>query len=322
MVPHGPRVCPNMTRVVVATALGGPEVLKIVETERPAPGPGEVLVEVRAIGVNPVDVKMYSDAYGADPSALPIRLGYEAAGVVSEVGPGVTTFRAGDEVIAYRAPSAYASDIVVPAEALSAKPSSLGWDEAAGLSLAGATAVHALRAVAVTPDDTVLVHGAAGGVGLFTVQLAKLRGARVIGTAGAAKHDLLRSFGADPVEYGPGLADRVRAIAAGGVQAAVDTVGTDEAIDVSVELVDARKRIVTIAGMARGSQEGIALIGGGPGADPGTALRNAARPELARLAGQGTLRVVVTRTYRLDEVAEAHREIAAGHATGKIVLVP
>jgi NADPH:quinone reductase-like Zn-dependent oxidoreductase len=312
----------NMTRVVVATALGGPEVLNVVDTDLPVPGPGEVLVEVRAIGVNPVDGKLYSPAFGADPSALPIRLGFEAAGVVTEVGPGVTTFSAGDEVVAYRAPGAYASDIVVSAEALSAKPSSLGWDEAAGLSLAGATAVHALRTVAITQDDTVLVHGAAGGVGLFVVQLAKLRGARVIGTASAMKHDLLRSFGAEPVEYGPGLADRVRAIAPGGVQAAVDTVGTDEAIDVSLELVAARRRIVTVAGFMRGAQEGIALIGGNPGADPGTALRNAARPELARLAAQGALRVLVERTYRLDEAAAAHREIATGHVTGKLVLLP
>ncbi|MDT4894420.1 MAG: NADPH:quinone reductase [Pseudonocardiales bacterium] len=311
-----------MTRQVVATGFGGPEVLQIAETEVPAPGVGEVRLAVRAIGVNPADVKMYSGAFGADPAALPIRLGYEAAGVVSEVGPGVTTFRAGDEVIAYRANGAYASDIVVAAEALSAKPPALGWPEAGGLSLAGATAVHALRVVSITGGDTVLVHGAAGGVGLLAVQLAAVRGARVIGTASAGKHDLLRSLGTEPVEYGPGLADRVRALAPGGVQAAVDTVGTDEAVDVSLELVADRARIVTIAAFARAAAEGIALVGAGPGADPGTEVRNAARPELARLAAEGTLRVIVARTYSLDDVAEAHREIAAGHVTGKLVLVP
>ena len=154
-----------------------------------------------------------------------------------------------------------------------------------------------------------LVHGASGGVGLYAVQLARLRGARVIATAGERNHDLLRELGAEPVAYGDGLLDRVRALAPDGVDAALDLIGNDEAMDVSLALVD-RDRIATIANFARGPQEGVKLLGGGPGADAGDELRAAARPELARLAGSGELRVLVAATYPLDDAADAHRQIA------------
>ena len=169
--------------------------------------------------------------------------------------------------------------------------------------------------------DTVLVHGASGGVGLYAVQLARLRGARVIATAGEPNHALLRDLGAEPVVYGDGLLERVRALAPDGVDAALDLVGSDEAMDVSLALVD-RDRIASIANFTRGPREGIKLLGGGPGADAGDALRAAARPELARLAGTGDLRVVVAATYPLDDAAEAHRQVATGHTTGKVVLIP
>jgi len=156
----------------------------------------------------------------------------------------------------------------------------------------------------------------------MTVQLAADRGATVIATASPGKHALLRGLGAVPVAYGAGLADRVREVAPGGVDAAIDLVGTDEAIDVSVALVADRARIATIAGFGQAQREGIKALGGGPGADPGTDIRTAARLELARLAGQGALRVVVAETFPLADVADAHRLIMKGHTAGKIALIP
>jgi len=307
------------SRRVVAAGYGGPENLEVQETALDEPGTGEVRVSVRAAGVNPADVKSYRT--DGDPSRLPLLLGYEAAGVVTAVGPE-TSVAVGDEVIVFRTRGAYAADLVVDQSTLTPKPPSLGWPEAGGLMLAGATAVHTLEATAVTSGDTVLVHGGAGGVGLNVVQLARLRGARVIATAGERNHDLLRELGADPVRYGEGLADRVRALAPDGIDAALDLVGTDEAMDVSLELVDDRDRIASIANFERGPREGIRLLGGGPGADAGDELRMAARPELARLAGAGELRVLVAATYPLTDAADAHRQIATGHTTGKIVLLP
>jgi NADPH2:quinone reductase len=167
----------------------------------------------------------------------------------------------------------------------------------------------------------VLVHAAAGGVGLMAVQLAAARGARVIGTASERHHERLRELGAEPTAYGDGLADRVRALAPGGVDAAIDCVGTDEAVDVSLELVADRDRIASIAAFQRGAEAGIRTLGGGPGADPGTELRDAARLQLTALVARGELRVDV-RPFALDDVAEAHREGQTGHVTGKLVLVP
>ncbi len=312
------------SRRVVATAFGGPESLSVQEVDLPDPGPHEVRVQLRAIGVNPVDVKMYAGP--GDPASLPVGLGFEAAGVVAAVGPDAADdagpLSVGDEVIVFRTSGAYATDVVVPDDALTRKPPGLGWPEAGGLLLAGATAVHALERARVGHGDTVLVHGASGGVGLYAVQLARLRGARVIATASERSHDLLRELGAEPVVYGDGLLDRVRALAPEGIDAALDLVGTDEALDVSLALVEDHDRIVTIANFRRGPSAGVALIGGGPGADPGDDLRAAARPELARLAGAGRLRVVVAATYALEDAAEAHRQIATGHTTGKLILIP
>jgi len=311
------------SRRVVAAAFGGPESLAVEEVTLPDPGPHEVHVEVRASGVNPADVKAYRGP--GDPAKLPVLLGYEAAGVVAAVGEGAAddqgALAVGDEVIVFRTRGAYAADLVVPDSTLTRKPDALDWPQAAGLLLAGATAVHTLEATGVREGDTVLVHGASGGVGLYAVQLARLRGARVVATAGERNHDLLRELGAEPVAYGDGLLDRVRALAPEGVDAALDLVGTDEAMDVSLALVD-RDRIATIANFARGPREGVKLLGGGPGADAGDALRAGARPELARLAGSGQLRVLVAATYPLDDAADAHRQIATGHTTGKIVLLP
>jgi NADPH:quinone reductase len=314
-----------MAKVVVATAYGGPEVLALVDEPVAEPGPGEVRVEVRAAGVNPVDWKRYSGAMATDPAQLPMRLGFEAAGVVAAVGEEATgpagPVTAGDEVIAFRIQGAYATEVVVPGPAVVPRPEMLSWEQGGGLMLAGVTAIHALTATGVGAGDTLLLHAAAGGVGVMATQIAVARGARVIGTASDAHHEQLRALGAEPVAYGPGLAERVGALAPDGVDAAIDVVGTDEAIDVSIELVRDRARIATIAAFGRAAAAGIKRLGGGPGADPGTEIRDAARLELVRLASERKLTVPVT-TFPLAEVAAAHEASRAGHTFGKIVLVP
>jgi NADPH:quinone reductase-like Zn-dependent oxidoreductase len=319
-------VAAGMPLAVIATAFGGPDVLAVVDESVPEPGPGEARIEIRAAGVNPIDYKAYSGMFGTDPSQLPMRLGSEAAGVVTAAGPDAVgpagPVAVGDEVIAFRASGAYAAELVVPAGALVPKPAALDWAQAGGLMLTGVTAWHALAATDVHEGDTVLISGAAGGVGLIAVQLAAARGASVVATASPAHHDLLRELGARPVAYGLGLADRVRAAAPGGIDAALDLVGTDEAIDVSLELVADRARIATIAGFARGPGAGIKVLGGAPGADPGTGIRAAARLELTRLAQSEGLRVFVAQEFPLTEVAAAHRAIMGGHVSGKIVLIP
>ncbi|MFZ2013807.1 MAG: NADP-dependent oxidoreductase [Nocardioides sp.] len=308
-------------RRVVAAAFGGPEVLEMQEVELAEPGPGQVLVSLRAAGVNPIDARLYGGP--GDPAHLPIVLGYEGAGVVTAVGEGAADdqgpLSVGDEVIAFRASAAYATDLLADAGSLTRKPATLGWTEAAVLMLSGATAVHALSATAVGEGDTVLVNGAAGGVGLYAVQLARLRGAaRVIATASEDSHGLLRDLGAEPVVYGDGLLERVRALAPQGVDAALDLVGSDEALDVSLALVPDRSRVTTIAHFVRGPQEGVML----PGGPESEEIRDAARPELARLAGEGRLKILVAQTYPLAEAAAAHRQIATGHTTGKLALLP
>ena len=251
----------DVTREVVATSFGGPEVLSVVDTPVGSPGAEEVLIEVRAAGTNPVDYKMFSGAYGRDTAALPMRIGREAAGVVAAVGERAAgsagVIQVGEEVVAFPIVGAYAGAVVVPASSVVPKPSTLSFEQASGLMLTGATAVHALKATQVGRGDTVLVHGASGGVGLMAVQLAVLAGARVIGTASESGHACLRELGAEPVTYGDGLLERIRAIAPNGVDVAVDTVGTDEAIDTSVALVADRDRIVTIAGFKRGVELGL-----------------------------------------------------------------
>ncbi len=315
-----------MSAVVIATAFGGPDVLEIANQVPGEPGRGEARIQVRAAGVNPVDYKVYSGALGADPARLPLRLGTEASGVVTAVGPDAAgpagPIEVGAKVIAFRAPGAYAEELVVPASELVPKPDTLDWAQASGLMVTGATAWHLLTATGVGAGDTVLIHGAAGGVGVMAVQLAVARGATVVATAAPANHDFLRGLGASPVEYGTGLMDRVRAAAPGGVEAALDLAGSDEALDVSFVLVPDRTRIATIVSFERGMKTGIKVLGGAPGADPGTEIRAAARLDLARMAQDGELRVFVSQTFPMAEVARAHEAIMPGHTRGKIALIP
>jgi NADPH:quinone reductase len=315
-----------MAQAVVATAYGGPDVLALERVDIGAPGPGQVLVEVQAAGVNPIDYKVYSGAGSSDPAKLPIRLGYEAAGQVKAVGEGaegpVGPLHPGDEVIAYPVQGAYATELVARASSVLPKPAAISAEQASGLMLTGVTAFHAVSAAEIRAGDTVVIHGAAGGVGLMAVQLAADLGARVIGTASESGHAYLLQLGAEPVVHGDGLVDRIRALAPNGVDAAIDTVGTDEAVDTSVALVADRARIVSIAAFRRGPALGIKLLGQGPGADPGTEIRSAARLELLRLVDEDKLRVVVAAIYPLAEAADAHRTLMQGHTHGKIVLVP
>ncbi|MEV6768404.1 NADP-dependent oxidoreductase [Nocardia sp. NPDC051030] len=314
-----------MATAIVAAAYGGPEVLSPIEVEVPAPGPGEVTIEIRAAGVNPFDAKRYSGAFGTDPKALPIRLGLEASGVVTAVGPDAIgpagPVRVGDEVIA-RTEGGYATALTLRAEKVVPKPAALSWEKAAGVLSTGGTAVHLHAATGVQSGDTVLVHGASGSVGSLVAQLAVARGARVIGTAGPSRHEQLARYGVDPVAYGPGLADRVRALAPDGVDVAIDTVGTDEAVDVSLELVADRDRIASIVAFGRAATDGFKILGAGPGADPGTEIRGNAWRELLDPAAAGKLEVVIGRTFPLLEAADAHRLVIGGHPGGKIVLLP
>jgi len=314
------------TKAVVATEFGGPEVLSVIDVPVRQPHPGEVLIEVRAAGTNPIDYKQYSGMMGHNPDNLPIHPGREAAGVVTEVADGAEgpagVIGVGDEVVAFRIAGGYAGEIVVPASAVVPKPTTLSFEQASGMMLTGTTAVHGLAVIRAGAGDTVLIHGAAGGVGLMAVQLAADAGARVIGTASEGGHALLRGLGAEPVTYGPGLEERIRAVAPGGVDAAFDTVGGDEALDTSLAVVPDRDRIVTAVASPRAFAEGIKVIGGAPGADPGTEIRDEARLKLVRLAEDGKLRVVVAATYPLAEAAAANRALATGHTHGKIILIP
>ena len=313
-----------MARMVVARDFGGPDVLDVIEADVPAPGPGQVRLSVRAAGVNPADAKLREGVFGR-PS-LPLRLGSEVSGVVAEVGEDVDGLAVGDEVVAYRVSGGYATELVTKAVNVFRKPAALPFEEAAGLLLVGVTAVHALEAAGVQEGDTLLVHAASGGVGQQLLQLARLRGVRVVGTGSEHSFDLIRELGGEPVPYGAStpaeLADRVRALAPEGVTAAVDLAGTEEALASSLELVTDRQRIVTANPRQAAVDAGIKAIGGGPGADAGNEIRNAARPELLRLAGEGSLHVRVSRTFALAEAAQAQRFLAEGHPAGKVVLLP
>jgi NADPH:quinone reductase-like Zn-dependent oxidoreductase len=309
-----------MTKTVVAQTYGTPEVLKLVDVDLPAPKSGEVLVDVKAIGVNPFDFKLYSGAFGTDPEKLPIRLGGEAAGVVSAVGDGVTNVNVGDEVIVSPGNGLYSEQVVVPVSSVTAKPAGISWEQAAGLLLVGGTAVDALDTIRVGSGDTVLIHGASGGVGAIAVQLAVGRGATVIGTAGASNQDYVRSLGATPVLYGHGLEARVRELAPNGVDAAFDTAGTDEAVDASLALVTDKSRIVTIVAFGRAQTDGFASVGGGNPASAEARLKG--RSELVEQAGSGHLTVKIAKTFPLTDVALAHTELQSSHPAGKFILVP
>ncbi|KAA1378237.1 NADP-dependent oxidoreductase [Aeromicrobium fastidiosum] len=305
-----------------AHELGGPDVWRLDDHEVPAPGPGEVTIEVRAAGMNPADVKHV--AAGTDASRLPVAIGYEVAGVVSAVGPGTRIatgpVEVGDEVLAFRIAGGYATAVTVRASDVFAKPARLGFAEAANLLLAGTTALDMLRAAHVVAGDTILLHGASGAVGVSVLQQARLLGVTVVGTASPGRFDVVGRFGGVPVAHGDGLEERVRDAVPGGLDAALDAAGADEAVDVSLALVADRGRIVTIAAKPRAQRDGFTALAG---SNPDSArYRDSVRARLVELAGSGELVVPVARTYALDDARAAAAELMGGHPGGKLALVP
>lgn len=301
-----------MATVIVFNQYGGPDVLEPVEMPDPVPGPGQLRIRVRAAGVQPFDCATRRGEFASYfPLEFPARLGNEVAGIVDRLGPGVTDAAEGDEVIAFMKMEGYADTVIVAADQVAAKPAAMPWEQAGVLSASGQTAHTALDELAVAAGDTVLIHAAAGGVGSFAVQIAHARGATVIGTASPGNHDYLRSLGATPVTYGAGLADRVRAAAPHGVDAALDAIG-GEALDISVELLASTERIVTIADWAGAARLGVRRVG---------TQRSASRlTELTRLYTDGLLAVSISKAFPLAEAPGAHREVETGHVRGKVLL--
>jgi NADPH:quinone reductase-like Zn-dependent oxidoreductase len=275
------------------------DVLRVEEVERPAPGPGQVLVEVRAAGIQPGEVMIRKGArHQRWPATFPTGQGSDLAGVVVELGPEARGVAVGDEVLGFTHNRAsHAEFVVVDDVNLAHRPEGLPWDVAGSLYVAGTTAYASVFAVEPGPADTVVVSGAAGGVGSLAVQLARRRDAMVIGLASQRNHAWLQDHGVVPVEYGEGVAERIRQASGGNIDAFIDTVG-DGYVDLAVELGGART-------YGEGAAACVVVVG-----------------ELARLAARGDLDVPIARTYPLEQVRDAFRELEQGHTHGKIVLRP
>ena len=305
----------------IATRPGGLDVFELEEYDVPPPRPGEVTITVRAAGMNPADAKHVARGDAAD---FPKAIGYEVAGVVSAVGAdtaiGSGPVAVGDEVLAFRISGGWATEVTVAARDVFAKPAALSFGEAANLLLAGCTASEMLHVTGVGEGDTILVHGASGAVGVSVLQQAALLGARVIGTASEGRFGVVTRYGGAPVVYGDGLEQRVRDAAPDGVVAALDCVGTDEAVDVSLALVADRAQIVTIAAAERARADGFTAIAGAMPASQ--AYRDSVRADLIRLAGEGRLVVPVARTFPLADALEATELLMTQHPGGKLVLEP
>jgi NADPH:quinone reductase len=305
----------------VATRPGELEVFDLVEYDVPPPTRGEVTVQVRAAGVNPADA---SHVALGKRAPFPRGVGYEIAGVITAIGPDTEIASGGgavgDAVLAFRVLGGWASEVNVPAKDVFSKPDALTFAQAANLLLAATTASEMLHVTEAKPGETVLVHGASGAVGVSLLQQAALLGLRAIGTCSRARFDEVRRFGGEPIEYGDGLDARVRSAAPDGIDAALDCVGTDEAVDVSLALVSDRDRIVTIAAKQRGVDVGIRVIGGD--LPDSSAYRDGVRAELIRLAAEGRLEVPMARTYPLEEALDAVELLRSKHPGGKVALLP
>jgi NADPH2:quinone reductase len=305
----------------IATRPGDLSVFAFEAYDAPPPQQGEITIEVRAAGMNPADVKHVARGDAAD---FPHGIGYEVAGVVSAVGAdteiGSGPVAVGNEVLAFRIRGGWATELTVAARDVFAKPTSLSFGEAANLLLVGCTASEMLHVTGVSEGETILVHGASGAVGVSVLQQAAMVGARVIGTASEGSFDVVTRFGGVPVTYGDGLEQRVREAAPDGVVAALDCVGTDEAVDVSLALVADRLRIVTIAAQGRAKADGFTALGGAM--PTSLAYRDAVRADLVRLAGEGRLVVPVARTFPLADALEAAELLMTQHPGGKLVLEP
>ena len=296
---------------------GGVDVLKVVDVPVPEPGPGQVLVRVKAAGINPGEAKIRDGLlHERWPAAFPEGEGSDLAGIVERLGPDVTAVAAGDEVIGWvDTRSSHAEYAVVEAEHLTPKPASLPWEIAGALPVVGFTAWAAVRAVALKPGDTLVVSGAAGGVGSLAVQLARREEATVVGLAGPANHAWLTKHGVIPVSYGDGVADRIRE-AAPTTDAFIDTYGGDYIELALDELGVDPARIDTITRFDAVAKYGVKAEGNAVGASAGTLS------ELAGLVAAGELEVPIAATYPLTQVRDAFAELAKGHTRGKIVLLP
>ncbi|MGW5650632.1 NADP-dependent oxidoreductase [Streptomyces humi] len=306
-------------RAIVFQEYGGPDVLHPADVEEPHAGPGQVRLKVVAASVNPADRKVRS---GAMPFLVPATFpdvpmvpGVEAAGVVDEVGEGVTGVSVGDEVFGWTDTGAYAPYALAAADAVAAKPAGLDWEVAAALPVTTETASRVLDLLELKEGETVLVNGAAGSIGAMAVQLAVARGTTVIGTASPANHDYLRSLGAVPVTYGDGLADRVRALAPQGIDAVADTAGHG-VLPAAIELRGGTSdRIVTIVDLPAAQEHGVTFSG--QATRPADALA-----EYGALAAKDGLRVSIAGTFPLTDAAKAHELGEAGHTPGKLILRP
>jgi NADPH:quinone reductase-like Zn-dependent oxidoreductase len=296
---------------------GDIDVLQVREVPRPTPGPGEVVVRVRAAGINPGENSIRSGLMHAMwPATFPSGEGSDLAGTVDEVGADVRTWAVGEEVVGWvDTRGSHAELVVVPADQLVRRDPAVPWEVAGALFVAGTTAHAAVAAVGVGPGDTVVVSGAAGGVGSLTVQLARRAGATVIGLASPANQDWLTAHGVTPVTYGDGVADRITAAAPGGVDAFIDTFGSGY-IDLALDLGVAKDRVNTIIDFANAGRLGVKAEGMDGSANAEVL------GELVKLVAAGELEVPIAATYPLTEVRAAYRELMRRHARGKIVLLP
>lgn len=304
-------------RAVRFDRYGGREVLYVADVDMPTPGPGEVVVEVRAAGINPGEAAIRSGAmHEMFPASFPSGEGSDLAGIVTAVGPGVSEFAVGDEVLGFSLRrSSHATHAAVPVGQLIRKPPQLGWAVAGSLYVVGVTAYAAVRAVAPQPGETVAVSAAAGGVGSLVVQLLALREARVLGIAGPGNADWLRAHGATPIPYGDGLADRLREAAPAGIDAFIDLFGPDY-VQLAVDLGVAPERIDTIISFQKAAEVGAKTEGSAEASMPEVLA------EMADLVASGAIDFEVAATYPLDRVADAYEELEKRHTRGKIVLLP
>ncbi len=306
-----------MPRAVRYDEYGGIDVLYVAEVARPVPGRGQVLVRVKFAGINPGEAAIRGGAFDSVMAAtFPSGQGSDLAGIVEEVGEGVDGFSVGDEVIGFvNGRSSQAELVVVEAEDLTPRPAGVPWEVAGSLFVVGTTAYACLRAVSLGEGDTVVVSGAAGGVGSLVVQLAKNAGATVIGLASEANHGWLSEHGVIPVTYGEGQADRIREASGGEVDAFIDTFGSGY-VDLALELGVPPERINTIIDFGAVEQHGVKAEGNQAAASAGVMA------ELAGTIAEGELEVPIARVYPLDEVRDAYRELEQRHTRGKIALQP
>lgn len=297
-------------KAVVVNRHGPPEALSVAEIRTPQPAPRQVRVRVHAGGVQPFDSSVRRGQPGFRMQ-VPHQLGNEFAGRIDALGDGVTGWSVGEQVLGWAAMRSLAEYVIADDDALVAKPSDMPWETAGALGASGQTALTALRELHVQVGTSLPIHAAAGGTGSMAVQLARHGGAHVIGTASEANHDYLRSLGATPVTYGPGLPDRIHALAPDGVDAVLDAVG-GQALNDSLILGASKTRIGTLVDHARAEQLGVCEL---------RAHRSANQlQQLTTLHDNGALRVTIRRKYPLDHIIDAHHDIDRGHGNGKIVI--